>query len=655
MTVFNLPDLGEGLPDAEIVQWLVKEGDEVEAGDAMVEMSTAKAVVEVPVPHGGKVMRLHGRPGDVIDTGAALITIAEDGEEAEPGAEEAKPAPKAEAKSKSESKPKKTPASKPAKGGTKGHIFNLPDLGEGLPDAEIVQWLVKEGDEVEAGDAMVEMSTAKAVVEVPAPHTGRVVKVYGGPGDVIDTGNPLVVIDTGEGGEEIVEEETQQEEAPAKAAEPKTEKVREDAGTVVGEMIVGEEVTSESRAGADGVIASAAVRALARKMKVDLTSIAGTGPDGEVTLKDVRGAEPGAAPAVKAASTAAAAAAPARGDFKIGPAADLLAKSLGLDPSSIPSANGTTITKQDVLAAARARLEGAPAAAPAARMSGGDASIAAGRRVKAAPKVRAYARDKGVEIGQAAASGPAGNVTMADVDRVMADFRVEAPAAAAVRYALPPRAYEVSGKPEKLVGPRRVMSQMMAKANAEVCHTSIFDEADISSWPKGVDITARLMRSVIAAAMDEPALNAWFDGEEGAKTVHRHVNLGVAVDSPRGLFVPVVQGADSMSPEAMRKELDVLRQAIADGSIQPSQMSGATITLSNYGMLAGRFATPIITPPQVAIVGIGGLHERLVMTEKGIENHRFVPVSVTFDHRACTGGESARYLAGVLKDLESSV
>jgi len=159
------------------------------------------------------------------------------------------------------------------------------------------------------------------------------------------------------------------------------------------------------------------------------------------------------------------------------------------------------------------------------------------------------------------------------------------------------------------------------------------------------------MRAIIAACYAEPALNAHFDGENMTKTTYPNVNLGVAVDNPKGLFVPVLKGADGMDSAALRAELNRLRIAIDNGSIKMDEMSGGTITLSNFGMIAGRFATPIVSPPEVAIVGIGGLFEKLVMTEKGIENQHVIPVSITFDHRACSGGEAARFLAAVLADL----
>ncbi len=655
MTVFNLPDLGEGLPDAEVVKWLVAEGDAIQEGENMVEMSTAKAVVEVPSPYTGRVVKLHGGPGDLINTGSPLVTFAVNGEvvEAEPEPEPA-PATEPAAETAPEAVPEPEAKSAPDAANAGGEeVFLLPDLGEGLPDAEIVQWLVAEGEAVTEGVNMVEMSTAKAVVEVPAPFTGVVTRLYGGPGDVIETGKPLIAILT-------------DGSVPKKAA-PKAEKTEPakedgDAGAVVGELIVGSEVKSDISVSADGVKASPVVRATAKKLKIDLAGIAGSGADGQITVKDVRAAaEAGAgnAEAPATAETAPSTAQLASGDAKVGPAARSLAAELGVDLAGVtPSGPRGAISKKDVIAAAKALIAGSAGRAQGAAVPSAAVPVSgiSSKGVRAAPKVRAHARAKGVDLSRVAASGPEGSVTIADVNAALqADFRVGAPAAAAApaaAYVRPQRAYEVSGEAEKLVGPRRVMANMMAKAAAEICHTPIFDEADISRWPQGTDITVRIMRAVVAAAMVEPAINAWYDHDGPSKTIHGHVSLGMAVDSPRGLFVPVIRNLDSLSPAEMRSQLDRHRKAIGDATITAKDMSGATITLSNYGMMAGKFAAPIISMPEVAIVGIGGLYDKLVMMDRTIENHRFMPVSLTFDHRAATGGEAARFLRGLLDDLE---
>ncbi len=147
-------------------------------------------------------------------------------------------------------------------------IFNLPDLGEGLPDAEIVEWLVAEGDEVTLDQPMVSMETAKAVVEVPSPYTGKVAKLYGQAGDVIETGKPLAafLVEGDEDGDELPESvEAESAQEPAEAEEVKTEEIREDSGTVVGAMETSDRVVSVVTT-VGGVNVTPAVRALARQM-----------------------------------------------------------------------------------------------------------------------------------------------------------------------------------------------------------------------------------------------------------------------------------------------------------------------------------------------------------------------------------------------------
>ncbi|MEE8371376.1 MAG: 2-oxo acid dehydrogenase subunit E2, partial [Sphingomonadales bacterium] len=581
------------------------------------------------------VVKLHGGAGDVIDTGSVLVTFQLKGEEVEPDA----------ANTEEETPPEESDAAQapkaPLGADDDSEVFLLPDLGEGLPDAEIVKWLVAEGDTIVAGEDMVEMSTAKAVVEVPSPFSGKVVKLYGGPGDVIETGHPLISIATGKAGG-----------AAKPIDKPAAGEPVDAAPSVVGAMVVGHEVKAEAATGTDGIRAGAAVRALARKQKIDLSGLAGSGPGGEITLKDIRGAKAGADSSAEkvAVKEKTSAKADSGGDIPAGPAAKALAASLDIDLAALePTGPKGSISKQDVLAAAKSRMG---SGRPLAR---GDTSIAGGKGIKAAPKVRAYARDKGIDISSAKATGHSGNVTSADVDAalkaandaVMGDFSVS-------DYRPPERTYEVTGEPQRLVGPRRVMAQAMTKANAEVCSTSIFDQADIESWPKGTDITGRIMRSVIAAAMVEPAINAWYDGEAQEVTLHKNVSLGMAVDSPKGLFVPVIKDADDLSPEARRAELDRLRAAIGKMKIKAAEMSGATLTISNFGMIAGRFATPIVSVPEVAIVGIGGLFNELVLVGEQVEQHRQMPVSLTFDHRAATGGEAARFLAAMIADLSLS-
>jgi 2-oxoisovalerate dehydrogenase E2 component (dihydrolipoyl transacylase) len=397
------------------------------------------------------------------------------------------------------------------------HVFHLPDLGEGLPDAEIVEWKVKVGDWVALDAPLVAMETAKAVVDVPSPVSGRVATLYGAAGDVIETGKPLVSFELN--GEAAVATPTP---APSPTA-------ASDSGTVVGTMQSSGEVLSAQAVSIGGVKALPATRALARKLGVDLASVVATGTDGVVTLDDVK----------RAATSGS-----------------------GARPTPAPIAPA------------------APAAA-----------------VTAAPSV----------------------------------------------------------DPElPLRGVRRQMARTMAQAHAQVVPTTLMDDADLHAWAPGQDLTVRLIRALAVAARAEPGLNASFFPEQGTLRHHGALNLGIAVDTADGLFVPVIRDADRLDAARARAALEQIRAQVKARTIPPESLTGATLTLSNFGVYAGKYATPIVVPPQVAILAAGRLYHAAVPVMGGIEAHRLLPLSLTFDHRAVTGGEAARFLAALLKDLSRS-
>ncbi len=437
--------------------------------------------------------------------------------------------------------------------------FKLPDLGEGLPDATIIEWYVKVGDIIKLDDNLVSMETAKAVVDVPSPVSGTVLKLAGGAGDIVITGSMLAEFeidpsmpqraegqDTGHSHGAAHEEPTPTPAPTPAAPEPAA---KADAGTVVGAMQVGTAVMAQAAIASGGVKAMPAVRATARKLGVDIARVSPSGPDGTVSMDDVKRA-----------------------------AADGSAK-----PGTAP-----------------ARSErAAPAASPAV-------------------------------------SAPAQRSTVSQSGKPM---RTQPPGVAA------------TGQPEQLKGVRRNMARVMADAHAQVVPTTLVDDADLHAWSGRQDITARLVRAIVAACKAVPALNAWFDGPNLSRTLHPHVDIGIAVDTDDGLFVPALRNADMLDAIGVRAAIKRLRAQVEDRSIATSELSGYTISLSNFGMFAGRYATPVVVPPCVAIIGAGKLSHDVVAVMGGIEVHRRMPISLTFDHRAATGGEAARFLAALLDDM----
>jgi pyruvate dehydrogenase E2 component (dihydrolipoamide acetyltransferase) len=201
---------------------------------------------------------------------------------------------------------------------------------------------------------------------------------------------------------------------------------------------------------------------------------------------------------------------------------------------------------------------------------------------------------------------------------------------------------------------RSSMARNMALAHQEVAAVTVIDDADVEHWPKGTSALARLARAIVVAAKAEPGLNAWYDAKSDARTVREEVDLGIAVDLPDGLLVPVLRNAHKIAIDELADELDALVKKGRERALSPEMLRGATITLSNFGAIGGRYASPMVVPPQVAILGAGRIERRAVVSKEGeIVAHRVLPLSLTFDHRAATGGEAARFLNAVKADLQS--
>mgnify|MGYP006204364687 CR=1 FL=1 len=211
-----------------------------------------------------------------------------------------------------------------------------------------------------------------------------------------------------------------------------------------------------------------------------------------------------------------------------------------------------------------------------------------------------------------------------------------------------------SGQPEQLKGVRRNMARVMADAHAKVVPTTLTDDADIHAWAPGEDIMARMIRAIAVAAEAEPAMNAWLNAKEGTLRRHARVDVGIAVDSPEGLFVANLRNAERLEPYQVRQAINRIRDGVKNRSLPPEELRDYTIMLSNFGVFAGKYATPVVVPPCVAIIGAGRLHHAVVPVLGGLETHRQMPISLTFDHRAATGGEAARFLRALIDDLQKA-
>jgi 2-oxoisovalerate dehydrogenase E2 component (dihydrolipoyl transacylase) len=371
--------------------------------------------------------------------------------------------------------------------------FMLPDLGEGLAEAEILEWHVHVGDRVSVDQPMLSVETAKAVVELPAPFGGVVTALYAAAGDIVPTGAPLIDFDS-------------------------------DSGTIVGSMpqLSDEEFVEAATVGDAPAAADSrgralpVARALAKRLGIDLDTVKGTGRGGLITLDDV------------------------------------------LQCSHVPTTT-PAITKL------------------------------------------------------AAQAGTA---------------------------------------PAPLRGARRAMAHTMSAARDQVALSTVCDDADIERWLQNGNYMLRLMRAMTHAWRVEPALNAWYDPADNSRILLKHIDLGVAVDTPGGLLVPVLRNIESKSPQELTAVLAAQKAAAHERSTAAEDLRDFTIMLSNFGSLAGRYGTPQVVPPAVAILGAGMVRRDAVVVGEKIEAHRRMPLSLSFDHRCVNGGEACRYLAALIDDLE---
>jgi pyruvate dehydrogenase E2 component (dihydrolipoamide acetyltransferase) len=199
------------------------------------------------------------------------------------------------------------------------------------------------------------------------------------------------------------------------------------------------------------------------------------------------------------------------------------------------------------------------------------------------------------------------------------------------------------------------MAQRMAQAHAEVVPATICDEVTIDAWRPGSDATVRLAEAIVAACHAVPALNAWYESSTESLRLLSTVDLGMAVDTPDGLLVPVLRDIGGRDREDLRTGLDAMKRDATARTIPPEELRGATITLSNFGVLGvGRFAQLVVVPPQVAIIGAGHFSEKVVMVDGTPVAQRVLPISLTFDHRVVTGGEAARFLVALVEELGRS-
>ena len=418
--------------------------------------------------------------------------------------------------------------------------FKLPDIGEGVVEGEIVEWMVAVGDTVKEDDPILSVMTDKATVEIPAPCDGTVTSIVGDAGDIIPVGGVCIVFDVeGDGNASEADE----------AAEPVAEKAE---------------------------------------------------PAEEVAPVEEKAAAP--------------------------PAPEL-------PPVAAP-----------------------PAAAPVAR--------AAGTKALASPAVRQRARAANIDLQLVAGSGPAGRISHADLDRHIAG------GAAAATPSMPmggvAKVARNGTEDIKVIGLRRKIADGMMSSYSTIPHFSYFEEVDITELealrqhlnatrPEGAPKLTYLpfiMQALVKALAQRPECNALYDDDAGVVTRHEAINLGIATQTDRGLYVPVVKHVEAMDIWQSAAEMMRVTQATRDGKAGVEDLTGSTFTITSLGRLGGLGATPIINKPEVGILGVHNAKDRAVVQNGHVVVRRIMNLSSSWDHRVVDGHDGASLVQLVKSYLE---
>ena len=581
--VFKLPDVGEGTAEAELVEWKVKVGDRVFEDQALADVMTDKATVELTSPVEGVVRALHGEPGEMRAVKSPLVELEIEGGEDGEGQGENEPlipSPSGERNLDPRDTPPTTPAvDRPsaqgshalAGGGGDGRksglsaenpgtdtagaatgegdfVFRLPDVGEGTAEAELVEWKVAVGDTIEEDQPVADVMTDKATVELTSPVAGVVTALHGEAGGMIAVKAPLVTLRTGEGGP-----------APA-ASQPATP------------------------------------AAAPQKWEPEATA---------------------PTPANQKAS---------------GLGATAAASSKAAPAGARPAAHTTRV----------------PDAKPLA-----------------SPAVRRRAHEQGVELQFVPGSGPAGRISHEDLDAYLAGGKTSGGSAGRggpdQRYAQRTDVTDV-----KVIGLRRKIAQSMQEAKRRIPHFAYIEEVDMTAVeelrahlnathkdrPK-LTVLPFFMRALVKVLPDYPQINARFDDDNGV--VHRHaaIHIGIATQTPGGLIVPVVRHAETLDLWQAAAEVTRISTATREGKAKPDELSGSTITITSLGPLGGIATTPVINYPEVGIIGPNKIVERPVVKGGQVVIRKMMNLSSSFDHRVVDGYDAAEFIQRIKGLLEN--
>lgn len=621
----KVPDIGTD--EVEITEILVNVGDKVEAEQSLITVEGDKASMEVPSPQAGVVKEIKVSVGDKTETGK-LIMIFDSAD----GASDAAPAP-------AEEKKEAAPAAAPAAAAKEVHV---PDIGG--DEVEVTEVMVKVGDTVAAEQSLITVEGDKASMEVPAPFAGTVKEIKISTGDKVSTGSLIMIFEVA--GEAGAAAPAKAEAAPAAAAPAASVSKEVNVPDIGGDEVevtevmvkVGDKIAAEqSLITVEGDKASMEVPApfagTVKEIKISTGDKVKTGS--LIMVFEVEGASPAASPA-----------------------------------------------KQEAVApapAAKAEKPAAPAA-PAAKAESKSEFAENDAYVHATPLIRRLAREFGVNLAKVKGTGRKGRILREDVQAYVKEAikRAESAPAAAAGGGIPgmlpwPKVdFSKFGEIEEVELGRiqKISGANLSRNWVMIPHVTHFDKTDITdleAFRKQQNAEAEkrkldvkytpvvfIMKAVAAALEQMPRFNSSLSEDGQRLTLKKYINIGVAVDTPNGLVVPVFKDVNKKSVTELSRELTTISKKARDGKLTAGEMQGGCFTISSIGGLGTTHFAPIVNAPEVAILGVSKSAMEPVWNGKEFVPRLMMPISLSFDHRVIDGADGARFIT-IINNMLSDI
>ncbi|CCF10959.1 MULTISPECIES: pyruvate dehydrogenase complex dihydrolipoyllysine-residue acetyltransferase [Pantoea] len=623
----KVPDIGSD--EVEVTEILVKVGDKVEAEQSLITVEGDKASMEVPSPQAGVVKEIKIATGDKVETGSLIMMF-----DAEAAAEAA-PAPAHEKKAEA------APAAAPA---SASKDVNVPDIGG--DEVEVTEILVKVGDKVEAEQSLIVVEGDKASMEVPAPFAGVVKAIKISTGDKVNTGSHIMVFEA---------------EGAAPAADAKPD-VKEDAAPAPAAAAGSKEVNVPDIGGDEVEVTEVLVK-VGDKVEAEQSLIV---VEGDKASMEVPAPFAGTVKELKVAT----------GDKVSTGSLIMVFEVEGAAPAAAPAA------KKEA-APAPAASESKPAA-PAAKAESKGEFAENDAYVHATPVIRRLAREFGVNLAKVKGTGRKGRILKEDVQAYVKDAvkRAEAAPAAASGGGLPgmlpwPKVdFSKFGEVEEVELGRiqKISGANLSRNWVMIPHVTHFDKTDITeleAFRKQQNAEAEkrkldvkytpvvfIMKAVAAALEQMPRFNSSLSEDAQKLTLKKYINIGVAVDTPNGLVVPVFKDVNKKGITELSRELMAISKKARDGKLTAGDMQGGCFTISSLGGLGTTHFAPIVNAPEVAILGVSKSAMEPVWNGKEFAPRLMMPISLSFDHRVIDGADGARFITiigNMLSDIRRLV